>query len=86
VIYFIYAEVNRVDHRPDGRVCFGAGRHKDIKFRNSVYRFSARRAGGTSGVKSMTTDQLMHGVYAAYGLGLKAVPALVLPDPIPSSH
>ena len=61
------------------------GRRKDIKFSKSVYRFSARRAGRTSGLKKYGYCQLMHGVYAVYSLGLKATPALVLPDPIHST-
>jgi hypothetical protein len=34
----------------------------------------------------MATRWLMDGVYAVYGLGLKALPALVLPDPIPGCN
>jgi hypothetical protein len=59
------------------------GRRKDIKF--SKFSLSLQRPQSRTHFwsgRSMTARQLMHGVYSVYGLGLKALPALVLPDPI----
>ena len=58
------------------------GRRKDIKFSKFSLSLQRRRAGRTSGLKKYDYPQFMHGVYLVYGLGLKATPALVLPDPI----